>query len=248
MGGKTLYFGEIGDSSKTVTSYFERNGARQCGQDENPAEWMLEVTGAVPGSESTQDWSAIWHSSEEHKVVKAELAQMKKRVSQQPAPVNGPDALQSFAASFSTQLQVVVIRVFRHYWRTPSYLYSKVALCFFSVSRIPSKSIANVSNTGPGSFHRVLLLENAQFAPRTTKPNVRHLHAPHNLLQLLPTDYAPFCNPTRPLRGSRTSIQNLFVGNIHSVKYSCRDSLELSHGCARLGRVVLPDQLTTECR
>ena len=30
MGGKTLYFGEIGDSSKTLTSYFERNGARPC--------------------------------------------------------------------------------------------------------------------------------------------------------------------------------------------------------------------------
>ena len=141
MGGKTLYFGEIGDSSKTLTSYFELNGARPCRQDENPAEWMLEVTGAAPGSESSQDWPAIWNNSEEHKAVKAELARMKETLSQQPVSVNDPDALRPFAAPFGTQLWIVLMRVFQQYWRTPSYLYSKVALCLFSVSPNPSKSI-----------------------------------------------------------------------------------------------------------
>ena len=141
MGGKTLYFGDIGDHSKTLTSYFERSGARSCGQDENPAEWMLEVTGAAPGSESTQNWPAIWSNSEEHKAVKAELARMKETLSQQPVSINDSDALRPFAASFGLQLWVVLMRVFQQYWRTPSYLYSKVALCLFSVSRNPPKSI-----------------------------------------------------------------------------------------------------------
>ncbi|KAL8834803.1 MAG: hypothetical protein Q9170_003599, partial [Blastenia crenularia] len=132
MGGKTLYFGEIGGASKTVTSYFERNGARLCGQDENPAEWILEVTGAAPDSESTQDWPAIWNNSEEHKAVKAELSRMKENLSQHPVSVTDPDALQPFAAPYGTQLWIVLIRVFQQYWRTPSYLYSKVALCLFS--------------------------------------------------------------------------------------------------------------------
>ncbi|KAL8992955.1 MAG: hypothetical protein Q9188_007455, partial [Gyalolechia gomerana] len=139
MEGKTLYFGEIGESSQTLTSYFERNGARPCRQDENPAEWMLEVTGAVPGSESAQDWPAIWNNSEEHKAVKAELARMKGTLSQQPVPVNDPDALRPFAAPLGTQLWVVLMRVCQQYWRTPSYLYSKVALCLFSVCPNPSK-------------------------------------------------------------------------------------------------------------
>lgn len=78
MGGKTLYFGEIGDYSKTLTSYFERGGARQCGPDENPAEWLLEITGGAAGSESTQDWPATWNNSDERKAVKAELARMKE--------------------------------------------------------------------------------------------------------------------------------------------------------------------------
>jgi ATP-binding cassette subfamily G (WHITE) protein 2 (PDR) len=42
-GGKTVYFGDIGENSKMLTSYFERNGSRKFGPDENPAEVMLEV-------------------------------------------------------------------------------------------------------------------------------------------------------------------------------------------------------------
>jgi ATP-binding cassette subfamily G (WHITE) protein 2 (PDR) len=42
-GGKTVYFGEIGENSKTLTNYFERNGSQICGEEENPAEWMLTV-------------------------------------------------------------------------------------------------------------------------------------------------------------------------------------------------------------
>lgn len=141
MGGKTLYFGEIGEYSKTFISYFERSGARTCGQDENPAEWMLEVTGAAPGSESNQDWPTIWNNSKEYKAVKAELARMKTTLSQRPVLINDSDAFRPFAAPFGSQLLVVLIRVFQQYWRTPSYLYSKVALCLFSVSANSSKSI-----------------------------------------------------------------------------------------------------------
>lgn len=43
-GGKTVYFGEIGQNSKVLTDYFEQHGAHACGADENPAEWMLTVS------------------------------------------------------------------------------------------------------------------------------------------------------------------------------------------------------------
>ncbi|KAL8846348.1 MAG: hypothetical protein Q9221_008555 [Calogaya cf. arnoldii] len=80
-GGKTLYFGDLGDSAKTIINYFERNGARPCGRNENPAEWMLQVTNAA----STQDWSAIWNNSKEREGVKAELARLKEHFSLRPA-------------------------------------------------------------------------------------------------------------------------------------------------------------------
>lgn len=134
MEGKTLYFGEIGESSRTVIDYFEHNGARRCGQDENPAEWILEITGAQSDSESDPDWPATWRDSKDHGAVKAELAQMKETLSQRPTVSADRDALRPYAAPFSTQIRIVLARAFQQYWRTPSYLYSKVALCLFSVS------------------------------------------------------------------------------------------------------------------
>lgn len=130
-GGKTVYFGEIGEHSKVLTNYFERNGSRPCGTEENPAEWMLDVIGAAPGSENTIDWPAVWNDSEERRVVKATLAEMKATLSQKPVE-HDPTALDPFAAPFGVQLGVVVTRVFEQYWRTPSYLYSKTVLCLSS--------------------------------------------------------------------------------------------------------------------
>ena len=132
--GRTLYFGEIGVSSHTMISYFERNGARPCARDENPAEWMLEVT--ATGNSSEKDWSVIWRDSEEYTAVKTELAKIKDKASLQPTHTNDADALEQFAAPFNAQLRIVCCRAFQQYWRTPSYLYSKAALCFFSVSDI----------------------------------------------------------------------------------------------------------------
>jgi hypothetical protein len=114
-------------------TFFERNGAKPCGEDGNPAEWMFEVIGAAPGSESTQDRPASWKDSEEHKTVKTELARMKETKPQQPIAFDDPDEFRPYAASFATQFWIVLVRVFQQYWRTPSYLYSKVALCLFSV-------------------------------------------------------------------------------------------------------------------
>ena len=37
-GGKTVYFGNIGENSRTLLDYFESNGAEKCGDDDNPAE------------------------------------------------------------------------------------------------------------------------------------------------------------------------------------------------------------------
>ena len=130
-GGRTVYFGEVGKSSKILTSYFERKGARACGPDENPAEWMLEVIGAAPGSSTNIDWPVTWNNSEERQAVKATLADLKEKLSQKEIDED-PTALDQFAAPFKLQMLAVLTRVFQQYWRTPSYLYSKTALCVFS--------------------------------------------------------------------------------------------------------------------
>src|SRR6202012_4951751 len=44
-GGRTVYFGEIGEDARILRDYFKRNGA-ECPPRHNPAEFMLETIGA----------------------------------------------------------------------------------------------------------------------------------------------------------------------------------------------------------
>ncbi|KAK4178978.1 ATP-binding cassette transporter [Triangularia setosa] len=126
-GGKTVYFGEIGENASTITHYFETNGAAPCPSGANPAEWMLKAIGAAPGSVSEEDWPQIWRSSPEYTTVQVEL----DRLRTQPQAVNrteGPTAFNEFAIPLWSQYMIVQKRVFQASWRTPSYIYSKLGL------------------------------------------------------------------------------------------------------------------------
>ena len=94
---------------------------------------MLDVIGAAPGSENTIDWPVVWNESEERQAIKATLKEMKETLSHKPVE-NNLSALDPYAAPFNVQLRTVLTRVFEQYWRTPSYLYSKIVLCASSVS------------------------------------------------------------------------------------------------------------------
>ncbi|KAK3385327.1 ATP-binding cassette transporter [Podospora didyma] len=137
-GGKTVYFvvmdntGDIGEDHKTLTGYFERNGATACPPGANPAEWMLEAIGAAPGSRPNLDWHETWRSSEEYKSVQGELARLRTKGAARPSvddETGGPVTHHEFASPLWQQFLVVTQRVFRHSWRTPSYIYSKLSLC-----------------------------------------------------------------------------------------------------------------------
>ncbi|KAK0616818.1 ABC-2 type transporter-domain-containing protein [Immersiella caudata] len=128
-GGRTVYFGDIGKNSKTMTSYFERNGGFPCPPDANPAEWMLQVIGAAPGSHTDVDWFEAWRNSPEYAEVQAELQRLKAEAKETTALNDDKGSFREFAAPFHKQLYEVTARVFQQYWRTPSYIYSKAALC-----------------------------------------------------------------------------------------------------------------------
>ena len=57
-GGKTVYFGELGQDSVTMIDFLERNGAKPCNPKENPADFMLREIS--PSSSSSADWSKLW--------------------------------------------------------------------------------------------------------------------------------------------------------------------------------------------
>ncbi|KAK1762467.1 putative abc transporter cdr4 protein [Phialemonium atrogriseum] len=141
-GGRTVYFGEIGRNSSTLTEYFERNGAPPCPPGANPAEWMLEAVGAAPSSATDVDWHQTWRDSPEYRAVQEELRRLKAeggggpggagvaaQEQKKPTPESDGAARREFAAPLWDQLLIVTRRVFQQYWRTPSYIYSKFILC-----------------------------------------------------------------------------------------------------------------------
>ncbi|GEM11899.1 ATP-binding cassette, subfamily G (WHITE), member 2, PDR [Rhodotorula toruloides] len=127
-GGKTVYFGEVGEQSKILRSYFERNGSPQFPPGVNPAEYMLQVIGAAPGSHTEINWHQTWLDSPERAKVKEELAYLKAN----PKSTEKTDdkwASTEFAVPLATQFVEVQKRVFQQYWRSPVYIYSKTVLC-----------------------------------------------------------------------------------------------------------------------
>ncbi|BEJ15321.1 hypothetical protein CspHIS471_0410880 [Cutaneotrichosporon sp. HIS471] len=136
-GGRTVYYGEVGDKSNILIDYFERNGAPKCPPGENPAEWMLSAIGAAPGSYTEHDWHQVWLDSPERVAVREELADIKRErralvPKQDKTDKANKAAYTEFAAPFGLQFFEVLRRVFQQYWRTPSYIWSKIALCVFT--------------------------------------------------------------------------------------------------------------------
>lgn len=115
--GKTIYFGDIGEDSEILSSYFERNRAARLEPGDNPAEWMLDVIGAAPpGSHSDVDWQKVWRESAEHAKVKKHLSHVRETLSVQHREETGPDTYIEFAAPFRIQLYDCLVRGFAQYF------------------------------------------------------------------------------------------------------------------------------------
>ncbi|KAF2731319.1 ATP-binding cassette transporter [Polyplosphaeria fusca] len=127
-GGRTVYFGDIGQNSRTLLDYFENNGSRNCGDDENPAEFMLEIAGAGSKGKATQDWHEVWKNSAEAREVQKELDRIHEAKKNEAVAGSDPEGLREFAMPLSSQLFFVQQRVFQQYWRTPSYIWGKLLL------------------------------------------------------------------------------------------------------------------------
>ncbi|KAF2805347.1 uncharacterized protein BDZ99DRAFT_511345 [Mytilinidion resinicola] len=128
-GGKTVYFGDIGTDASTLVNYFERNGAPRCGPKHNPAEWVLDVTSRKSRDKEralNYAWSDVWNNSPEKKDILCHIDEL------QAVQVDigaSPAAHDEYAAPIGQQLLLVQWRLAQEYWRTPTYLYSKLALC-----------------------------------------------------------------------------------------------------------------------
>lgn len=124
-GGKTVYFGDLGENCQTLIDYFESHGSQKCPPDANPVDWMLEVVGAAPGSHANQEYHDVWLNSQEYKNVKAELQEMRQTLVQRPIEnkVSG-----KYALGLPLQCYLSLKRTLLQDWRDPVYIYSKLFL------------------------------------------------------------------------------------------------------------------------
>jgi ABC-type multidrug transport system ATPase subunit len=122
-GGKTVYFGDIGDNADTIKEYLSRNGA-PCPPEANPAEHMIEVVTGAGGKD--KDWNRIWLESEEHKHLSTEIDVMVSHAAAHPTSIN--DDTNEFAASIWTQTKLVTQRMNVSLYRNTEYIMNKVAM------------------------------------------------------------------------------------------------------------------------
>lgn len=132
-GGKTVYFGDLGEGCQTMINYFERQGSHKCPGNANPAEWMLEVVGAAPGSHANQDYHEVWRNSEEYRAMQDELDWMEKELPKKnDGLAEDEERHKQYASAFLKQTGLVCVRLFQQYWRSPDYLWPKFFMTVFN--------------------------------------------------------------------------------------------------------------------
>ncbi|KAF2716971.1 hypothetical protein K431DRAFT_316157 [Polychaeton citri CBS 116435] len=126
-GGNTFYFGPVGENGSDVINYFAERGI-QCPPEKNVAEFILE-TAARPHRrpDGTKiNWNEEWRTSDHAQRVIEEIEGLKlTRSKTQPEEVRKEQQRQ-YAASTWTQTTELTKRMFRQYWREPSYVYGKL--------------------------------------------------------------------------------------------------------------------------
>ncbi|KAH8653120.1 putative Brefeldin A resistance protein [Tricladium varicosporioides] len=122
-GGKTVYFGDIGENAATLKGYFARYGA-ECPKDANPAEHMIDV---VSGTLSKgKDWNQIWLDSPEHKNTVETLDNIISTAASKE-PGTSDDGFE-FAMPLWEQTKLVTHRMNISIWRNTDYINNKLAL------------------------------------------------------------------------------------------------------------------------
>jgi ATP-binding cassette subfamily G (WHITE) protein 2 (PDR) len=181
-GGKTVYFGDIGKNSRVLIDYFVRNGAAECPLNANPAEYMLEVIGSAPGAHTEIDWASLWRQTPEYREVHSELERLSTPSTLNPdTSVTNASAYDEFAAPYSIQFVEVTKRVFKDYWRSPSYIYFKAMISVGSVCNYRALHLPRSKLSLIGIANRVFPPQFKQHFSWASKPNVWCLDVPHDL-------------------------------------------------------------------
>ncbi|KAF4626552.1 hypothetical protein G7Y89_g11606 [Cudoniella acicularis] len=124
-GGRTVYFGDIGQDACVLLDYLRRHGA-DCPPDANPAEYMLDAIGAGQAPRiGDRDWADIFAESPELANIKDRISQMKtERLAEVGSNVKTDE--REYATPLMHQLKVVQKRTNLAFWRSPNYGFTRL--------------------------------------------------------------------------------------------------------------------------
>lgn len=134
-GGQTVYFGDIGEHSSVICDYFEKNGARKCGDTENPAEYILEAIGAGATAVTEHDWFQVWSNSPERIATDEARDQIILETSKKENTLSEYELNElkhTYAVPYTYQFWIVLERNFLLFWRKPDYFAAKFMLMTIS--------------------------------------------------------------------------------------------------------------------
>ncbi|CAH0014706.1 unnamed protein product [Clonostachys rhizophaga] len=155
-GGQTVYFGDIGKDAHVLRDYLKRHGAEAAPTD-NVAEFMLEAIGAGSAPRvGDRDWGDIWLDSPELAATKDAIIQMKReRVT--ATGQSKPELEKEYASPIQHQLKVVCTRMFRAYWRTPNYLFTRM-FSHVAVALITGLTFLNLDDSRASLQNKVFVM------------------------------------------------------------------------------------------
>jgi ABC-type multidrug transport system ATPase subunit len=193
-GGKTVYFGNIGENSRTLLDYFESSGARRCGDQENPAEYMLEIVNNGTNDQG-KAWDTVWKESPKWQENRDEIERLHQEKAGAVSEHTNEASHSEFAMPFMSQLWAVTYRVFQQYWRNPSYIFAKFALGVAAGLFIGFTFYdANTSLAGMQNVIFSVFMVTTIFSTLVQQVDLSLVNPVLELLLMLPSDSTTLCH------------------------------------------------------
>lgn len=149
-GGRLAYDGPLGDKCSTALGYLSSSGAaRPCGEDENPAEYLIQAVRSDSGN-GEADYAALWRAS---KMRAAREVERKSRIAQHVK--SSPHAEEyTHAVPLRLQLAATMRRAWLFYWRDPDYFVSKL-LMNLGNALLNGLTFLNSGHSEAGAYNRL---------------------------------------------------------------------------------------------
>ena len=141
----------------TLIRYFEERSGVKCGENDNPAEYILDMIGAGATATTDKNWFQLYRESPQYAEMQSELDRLSRLATEAPLSAEASSRLnREYAQPFFVQVCEVVRRAFASYWRNPTYVIAKLFLNAFGGLFIGSSFWGQGAKTSTASLQNKL--------------------------------------------------------------------------------------------